>query len=222
MDSFAGSAIIRVTYGARSASETEEYVQLAETAMESIRKVMVPGAFMVELFPFLKHIPAWLPGGGARKFADDYSPAVQGLRNKPFDEVKRAAVRYHYLQYYLLMSDDITQGAGRAIPSVSYSLIRQMEAENASSERSFKNDQIARDVTGIAYAGLSCFILRCIQAKLNRTSGASDTVCPMPVSSAGSGLIIPLFFPFVADIRSRGGIDLILSDVPRSAEESPG
>lgn len=59
---------------------------------------MVPGAFMVELFPFLKHIPAWLPGGGARKFADQYIQAVEGLRNRPFDEVKHAAVRYHYLQ----------------------------------------------------------------------------------------------------------------------------
>lgn len=91
--SLPGSTIIRVTYGPRTAKEVENYVRLAERALDSARKALVPGAFIAEFIPLLRYIPGYIPGGQARRFADEYGPAVQAMRDKPFDEVKAAAVR---------------------------------------------------------------------------------------------------------------------------------
>lgn len=83
---------MRVVYGAKDASQTASYVKLADRALESARRMAVPGAFLAEALPVLKHFPAWLPGGSAQRFAAEYKPIVQEMRNRPFDEVQTAVV----------------------------------------------------------------------------------------------------------------------------------
>lgn len=90
--SLPGSTIMRVVYGAKDASQTASYVELADRALESARRMAVPGAFLAEALPVLKHFPTWLPGGNARRFAAKYKPIVQEMRNRPFDEVQNAFV----------------------------------------------------------------------------------------------------------------------------------
>lgn len=96
LDSLPGSTIIRVAYGARSAAQRDLYVGLAEQALESARRGLVPGAFVAELIPIMKYIPSWLPGGSARKFAAHYEPRVREMRDLPFEEVKSAMVSSSY------------------------------------------------------------------------------------------------------------------------------
>ncbi|KAH8105122.1 cytochrome P450 [Cristinia sonorae] len=129
---FPGSSIIRVVYGARNATLMREYVDLAEKAMDSVRRLLLPGAFAAEFIPALKYIPSWLPGGYTRKFVSEYQPLVDELRDRPFNEVKEAIVE------------------GRAIPSVAYRLIRQMQ--DGQGKLKEEDDMIARDVAGSAYA----------------------------------------------------------------------
>ncbi|KAH8105125.1 cytochrome P450 [Cristinia sonorae] len=124
--------IIRVVYGARNAARMREYVDLAERTMESVRRLLVPGAFLAELIPALKYIPAWLPGGYTKRFVSVYQPLVDEMRNRPFDEVKEAIAN------------------AKAIPSVSYRLIQEMQDSQGNLRE--EDDQIARDVTGSAYA----------------------------------------------------------------------
>ncbi|TCD67850.1 hypothetical protein EIP91_011912 [Steccherinum ochraceum] len=130
-----GSTIIRAAYGAHSTAKTDEYVQLAEKAMESARRIVVPAAFMAEIIPILKYIPGWMPGGSARAYAAKYKPFVQQMRDRPFDEVKQAA------------------SSGRSIPCAAYDLIRQLQGDSA--ELTPEQDTVARNVAGIAYAGAS-------------------------------------------------------------------
>lgn len=56
------------------------------------RKGLNPGAFLAELLPVLKYIPAWLPGGSARRFAAEYKPRVEEMINKPYEEAKMKIV----------------------------------------------------------------------------------------------------------------------------------
>lgn len=70
----------------------DEYIKTAEVAAEGLIKAMVPGAFLVELFPFLGHLPSWLPGARSKKFAMKYLPHVKRLRDQSYLEVKNAIV----------------------------------------------------------------------------------------------------------------------------------
>ena len=90
--SLPGFAIMRLVYGSRDPSRTQGYVKLADRALESAARAVVPGSFLAESIPLLRYIPGWLPGGKARRFAEQYRPIVQQMRNKPFDELQEAMV----------------------------------------------------------------------------------------------------------------------------------
>ncbi|KAH8105243.1 cytochrome P450 [Cristinia sonorae] len=119
------STIMRIVYGARNASQMNEYIDIAEQAMDAVRKLLVPGAFLAEFIPFLRHFPP-----GCR-----YRPIVQRLRDQPFEEVQR------------------TMAEGKAMPSVAYSLIRQLQGENEN--LTAEQDYLARGVAGGAYGAAS-------------------------------------------------------------------
>lgn len=98
-NSFPGYTIMRVVYGAKDLAQTKRYVLLAENALDSVRRMCIPGEFLAESLPFLKYVPAWLPGGAARRFAAKYKPIVQAMRNEPFNEVKQAMVSFARARY---------------------------------------------------------------------------------------------------------------------------
>ncbi|KAH9929104.1 cytochrome P450 [Epithele typhae] len=61
---FAGS-VIHVAYGIDYTSDaSDKYSDAMRTAIVSIVDGLVPGKFMVQYFPFLRHLPSWLPGTG--------------------------------------------------------------------------------------------------------------------------------------------------------------
>ena len=70
----------------------DEYVLLAQKAVEGISVATVPGVYWVEHFPFLRHIPSWVPGTFSKKMAEHYKPTVETMRDKPFDKIKQDVV----------------------------------------------------------------------------------------------------------------------------------
>ena len=86
--SMISSIIILATYG----TLTDEYVFWAEKVLEGTSKALVPGAFWVEFFPFLKHAPRWIPGTNHHSLIDYYRPFVLDLLEKPYADVERAVV----------------------------------------------------------------------------------------------------------------------------------
>ncbi|KAH8093203.1 CyP450 monooxygenase [Cristinia sonorae] len=119
---FVTSVIFFVAYGRKIASMDDEYVTLAEIAVDGVSQALVPGAWWVEFLPFLKHVPSWVPGTTSKKLAEKYRPHVINMINKPYEEVKVALVRTSHEKKY--------QGT----------------------EEEAKYEEIARNVTGIAYA----------------------------------------------------------------------
>ncbi|CAK5282546.1 unnamed protein product [Mycena citricolor] len=47
-----------------------------------------PGAFLVDLVPALRHLPGWMPGGGARAFAQPFRDELERMLDMGFDMVK--------------------------------------------------------------------------------------------------------------------------------------
>jgi len=56
-NSYTGASILRVVYGITSEEEKAYFVKLVDQAMESFIAGANRGSFMLDYFPFLKHIP---------------------------------------------------------------------------------------------------------------------------------------------------------------------
>ena len=76
---------------------------MAQTVMEGFGKANIPGIYLVDYFPILKHVPSWVPGTAAKRLAEHYAPYVVSSREKPYEEVKQAIVSvfFHYFCFSL-------------------------------------------------------------------------------------------------------------------------
>ncbi|KZT69371.1 cytochrome P450 [Daedalea quercina L-15889] len=66
---YAASSLLQYVYGHRVESDDDEYLHIIETALDETMSSAAPGAALVDFLPFLKHIPAWLPGAGFKRRA---------------------------------------------------------------------------------------------------------------------------------------------------------
>lgn len=74
------AAIVKVVYGVEVASENDPYIALMEQVLESA-EAFTPGAFMVELLPWLRHVPAWVPGAGFQKTLARWHRCTREVQN---------------------------------------------------------------------------------------------------------------------------------------------
>lgn len=94
------SIVFRTTYGLHIKGLDDEFVTTAENAVFGGSVGSVPGAFAVEFVPLLRHVPEWFPGGGFWKVVNAYRPSVLAVRDRAYDDVKRAHVSYIYPQFF--------------------------------------------------------------------------------------------------------------------------
>ncbi len=84
--------IVDITYGIRITDMNDRYVHLARQSVEAINESRKPGAFWLDYFPILKHVPAWVPGAAGKKLGRMYKPIVEEVRDRAFDAVKNDVV----------------------------------------------------------------------------------------------------------------------------------
>lgn len=80
-------------YGIDIQESDDPYISTAEACLQGLAEAGVAGAFLVDLLPFLKHVPSWIPGAGFRKKAAHWKQLNTQLVDKPFDVVKQRIVR---------------------------------------------------------------------------------------------------------------------------------
>lgn len=74
-------------------------VALAERAADSLEAVLTPGLWLVDILPFLRYLPAWLPGAGFKKVATEMRKSVLDLGDVPYEFTKKELVT---LLFYFL------------------------------------------------------------------------------------------------------------------------
>ncbi|KAF5354610.1 hypothetical protein D9757_012338 [Collybiopsis confluens] len=82
---FVGSIIVQFTYGQELDAE---YLRLVEETSKHSTAAMIPGKWAVDSYPFLKHLPAWAPGGIFQIWAADAKKLFETFTQKPFQRVK--------------------------------------------------------------------------------------------------------------------------------------
>lgn len=83
----AGSTSISIAYGINTLEENDPYISHAEETMVAVNSTY-PGAFLVDYFPLLKHVPEWLPGAGFKTKARIWRESVMWTLHVPWDLVK--------------------------------------------------------------------------------------------------------------------------------------
>ncbi|KAK2018596.1 cytochrome P450 [Colletotrichum eremochloae] len=81
----AGSLILKVTYGYTAEPFKEDpLLQMINEMNESLIKACVPGTFLVDIFPFLRYVPSWVPGAGFQQTAKEMKAHFFRTRDKPY------------------------------------------------------------------------------------------------------------------------------------------
>jgi len=91
-DSALGATIMSVAYGINIKESDDPYIATAEIALEGLAEAGIPGNFWVDIFPILKHVPAWFPAAGFKRKAAYWREVNKDIRKKPFMHVKSEMV----------------------------------------------------------------------------------------------------------------------------------
>ncbi|KAF9044364.1 putative CyP450 monooxygenase [Panaeolus papilionaceus] len=125
-----GAIIMGAVYGIKiDDSKDDPYVATIEGAMEGLAAAGVPGSFLVDYLPILKHVPGWFPGASFQKLASRGRQVVYDLTVTPFNEVKEA------------------MKAGSAGSSATASMINNLPDDSSRDEL----EVVAQNVAAVAY-----------------------------------------------------------------------
>lgn len=90
--SLAGGTVLSIAYGIQVQDENDPYLEMSRLALQTLNSAAVPGAFLVDSFPFLKHVPAWFPGASFKRKAREWRKAARGMLELPYVETKKRFV----------------------------------------------------------------------------------------------------------------------------------
>ena len=94
MDSTFAAAVLQILYGIHVADGTDQYVLMAEESMDAVANGLVAGKFLVELLPFLRYVPSWLPGAGWKRLFAKWRDSRYRAKTLPLEYVKREMVSH--------------------------------------------------------------------------------------------------------------------------------
>ncbi|TDL15494.1 cytochrome P450 [Rickenella mellea] len=82
----AGAIVMRIVYGYEK--QDDKLVALVNKVMEAAGLAMAPSHFWVNMMPWLKYVPAWMPGAGFQRIAAEWRQDMMNMVNQPFEFVK--------------------------------------------------------------------------------------------------------------------------------------
>ncbi|KII86264.1 hypothetical protein PLICRDRAFT_55999 [Plicaturopsis crispa FD-325 SS-3] len=102
----AGAIILLVSHGYEVKGPDDPFIDLANKAIAQFSECTIPGAFLVDVFPILRYVPAWFPGAGFKKLAKEWRQTLQDMAEEPY-------------KFVLKQMD-----AGTAVPSFTHDLLQ--------------------------------------------------------------------------------------------------
>ncbi|RPD57200.1 CyP450 monooxygenase [Lentinus tigrinus ALCF2SS1-7] len=87
------AAVLKMAYGIDVKDENDEMLAFIEAGLQGTRELIVSGGFLVDYFPFLRHMPSFFPGCGFHKLFAKWRKDNKLLREMPFMRYKDAVSR---------------------------------------------------------------------------------------------------------------------------------
>ncbi|KAK7688955.1 hypothetical protein QCA50_007646 [Cerrena zonata] len=82
--------LMNIIYGIHVEDVSNKHVAEAEAWVAGVNQVLEPGRFLVDILPFLQHIPAWFPGANFKRLLFGWRENMYNARDGPFYEAKDA------------------------------------------------------------------------------------------------------------------------------------
>ncbi|KAJ7166879.1 cytochrome P450 [Mycena filopes] len=86
----AGMVILSTAYGIEVQPEDDPYIAISEKALSAMAAAGNRGTFLVDSFPFLKYVPAFMPGAGFKTKARGWRKVVSSMPDVPYNFVKES------------------------------------------------------------------------------------------------------------------------------------
>ncbi|KAG1823196.1 cytochrome P450 [Suillus variegatus] len=83
-----GAVTLRISHGYEVKEKDDPFVDLANRVTTHASQAMAPGAFIVDIVPFLAKVPAWFPGAGFKRIACEWCVALEEMVSAPHQFVK--------------------------------------------------------------------------------------------------------------------------------------
>ncbi|KAI0311891.1 cytochrome P450 [Amylostereum chailletii] len=124
---------LEVVYGYKCTDPGDGFVLLSEKATKIMTESLLPGAMIVNTFPFLRHFPRWLPGMGFHKLAAESKYLNDRLRDVPYDHMKETLLSL--------------QGSNALRPSMVSEILNATRDKGVSAE----DEQAMKEAAGSVY-----------------------------------------------------------------------
>ncbi|KAF2103859.1 cytochrome P450 [Rhizodiscina lignyota] len=93
----AGAIILKATYDYTIEPHSRDpLVDLADAALAQFSSAVTAGAWMVDMMPFLKYMPDWVPGTDFKRTARLWHKTLMDVVDRPFTYVKQQMAQKHY------------------------------------------------------------------------------------------------------------------------------
>ncbi|KAJ5572746.1 hypothetical protein N7450_009730 [Penicillium hetheringtonii] len=98
----AGAVILKIAYGYTiEPHERDPLIHMANLALERFSIAGTPGAWLVDMMPILKFIPAWFPGAGFKHKAQMWKKNLEDVADRPYKFVQKCMESGRYEASYL-------------------------------------------------------------------------------------------------------------------------
>ncbi|KAJ3562903.1 hypothetical protein NP233_g9292 [Leucocoprinus birnbaumii] len=87
-----GGSMISLAYGLPIKRTHDPWIDIAEQAMHALTSAAVPGKYAVDVIPWLRYLPEWVPGTGFQREAREWKGAFLRMFSEPFAAVKKGMV----------------------------------------------------------------------------------------------------------------------------------
>lgn len=87
-----GGLTLDTVYGIDMAPVNDPYIDSVEKALDGVTVAAVPGAFLVDVVPWLKYMPAWVPGAEFQRKAKLWKEYQRASTHDTYDACKKALV----------------------------------------------------------------------------------------------------------------------------------
>lgn len=81
-----GSLAVSLTYGVPIQGRNDPVLEFVDSMNHMITEEMTPGKAIVDMLPFMRHLPSWFPGAGFKKYANSVRWMSQAFRTKPYEQ----------------------------------------------------------------------------------------------------------------------------------------
>ncbi|KIK45782.1 hypothetical protein CY34DRAFT_77296 [Suillus luteus UH-Slu-Lm8-n1] len=83
-----GAIVLRISHGYEVKENDDPFIDLANRVTANGSEATEPGAFLVDILPFLTKVPAWFPGAGFKRIAREWRGTLEEMVSAPHEFVK--------------------------------------------------------------------------------------------------------------------------------------